>query len=97
MDKPALWAGNVGNSWRTTGDISDNWKSMIGNIDQVRIYCSVQILNTTFLSRTTTILVMPVQVDGMILIVSLTFDFHTEYCFRRMCSSSARSRQWWNE
>jgi len=33
VDKPALWAPNVGNSWRTTGDISDNWRSMLGNID----------------------------------------------------------------
>lgn len=36
VDKPALWAANVGNSWRTTGDISDNWKSMLSNIDIVR-------------------------------------------------------------
>jgi alpha-galactosidase len=36
VDQPALWAPNVGNSWRTTGDISDHWKSMIGNIDTVR-------------------------------------------------------------
>ncbi|KAJ3682900.1 hypothetical protein LUZ60_013127 [Juncus effusus] len=27
-DDPALWAGKVGNSWRTTEDISDTWKSM---------------------------------------------------------------------
>ncbi|CAF3315848.1 unnamed protein product [Rotaria socialis] len=33
VDKPALWAPNVGNSWRTTGDISDKWKSMLDNID----------------------------------------------------------------
>lgn len=26
VDDPALWAGNVGNSWRTTDDISDSWK-----------------------------------------------------------------------
>jgi hypothetical protein len=37
VDKPALWAPNVGNSWRTTGDISDHWKSMLGNIDTVRL------------------------------------------------------------
>jgi alpha-galactosidase len=35
VDSPALWAGNVGNSWRTTGDIQDNWKSMLHNIDIV--------------------------------------------------------------
>ncbi|CAF1045853.1 unnamed protein product [Adineta ricciae] len=33
VDKPALWAAKVGNSWRTTGDISDRWESMLGNID----------------------------------------------------------------
>jgi alpha-galactosidase len=36
VDKPALWASNVGNSWRTTGDISDRWQSMLANIDTVR-------------------------------------------------------------
>lgn len=36
-DKPALWAADVGNSWRTTDDIEDNWKSMLNNIDIVRI------------------------------------------------------------
>ncbi|CAF3937230.1 unnamed protein product, partial [Rotaria sp. Silwood1] len=33
VDTPALWAADVGNSWRTTGDIGDNWKSMLDNID----------------------------------------------------------------
>ncbi|GLJ14357.1 hypothetical protein SUGI_0231940 [Cryptomeria japonica] len=28
VDDPALWANNVGNSWRTTDDISDSWRSM---------------------------------------------------------------------
>eukprot|EP01121_Diplochlamys_sp_Union-15-3_P006182 TRINITY_DN16690_c0_g1_i1.p1 TRINITY_DN16690_c0_g1~~TRINITY_DN16690_c0_g1_i1.p1 ORF type:complete len:533 (-),score=115.43 TRINITY_DN16690_c0_g1_i1:83-1558(-) len=32
-DNPATWAPNVGNSWRTTGDISDSWDSMISRID----------------------------------------------------------------
>ena len=27
------WGNNTGNSWRTTGDISDNWKSMMSNWD----------------------------------------------------------------
>lgn len=27
-DDPALWAANVGNSWRTTDDINDTWVSM---------------------------------------------------------------------
>lgn len=25
VDDPALWAGTVGNSWRTTDDINDTW------------------------------------------------------------------------
>ncbi len=29
-NKPWEWAGAVGNLWRTTGDIGDNWNSMIG-------------------------------------------------------------------
>eukprot|EP00475_Leptophrys_vorax_P036679 TRINITY_DN623_c0_g1_i1.p2 TRINITY_DN623_c0_g1~~TRINITY_DN623_c0_g1_i1.p2 ORF type:complete len:394 (+),score=119.44 TRINITY_DN623_c0_g1_i1:115-1182(+) len=33
QDDPATWAGAVGNSWRTTGDISDNWNSMLNNLD----------------------------------------------------------------
>ncbi|XP_057979390.1 alpha-galactosidase 3 [Malania oleifera] len=28
IDDPALWAGQVGNSWRTTDDINDSWASM---------------------------------------------------------------------
>jgi len=31
-EDPATWAPAVGNSWRTTGDIGDNWNSMIGNL-----------------------------------------------------------------
>jgi alpha-galactosidase len=34
QDNPATWAVPVGNSWRTTGDIGDNWASMISRIDQ---------------------------------------------------------------
>ncbi|CAF0788486.1 unnamed protein product [Rotaria sp. Silwood1] len=30
---PALWFRTVANSWRTTGDISDHWYSMLLNID----------------------------------------------------------------
>lgn len=33
VNDPATWAPSVGNSWRTTGDISDNWDSMISRID----------------------------------------------------------------
>ncbi|KAL5643273.1 hypothetical protein ACJX0J_002940, partial [Zea mays] len=31
---PALWAGKVGNSWRTTDDITDTWKSMTDIADK---------------------------------------------------------------
>ena len=34
VDDPARWSGEVGNSWRTTGDINDHWDSMVGNLDQ---------------------------------------------------------------
>ncbi|XP_011017548.1 PREDICTED: alpha-galactosidase-like [Populus euphratica] len=34
QEDPATWASNVGNSWRTTGDISDNWDSMTSRADQ---------------------------------------------------------------
>lgn len=34
QDDPATWAPTVGNSWRTTGDISDYWLSMISRADQ---------------------------------------------------------------
>lgn len=33
VDDPAKWAAAVGNSWRTTGDIRDNWDSMISRAD----------------------------------------------------------------
>ena len=33
VEDPATWSGTVGNSWRTTGDISDNWRSMVGNLN----------------------------------------------------------------
>ena len=36
FDEPPLWAANVGNSWRTTGDIDDNWNLMLANIDTVK-------------------------------------------------------------
>eukprot|EP00164_Ancoracysta_twista_P003764 GFYU01005047.1.p2 GENE.GFYU01005047.1~~GFYU01005047.1.p2 ORF type:complete len:436 (+),score=142.88 GFYU01005047.1:30-1310(+) len=34
VDKPWTWASTVGNSWRTTGDISANWKSVMNILDQ---------------------------------------------------------------
>ena len=33
VEDPATWAPEVGNSWRTTGDINDSWQSMISNLD----------------------------------------------------------------
>ncbi|CAF4939065.1 unnamed protein product [Rotaria sp. Silwood1] len=33
VSKHDLWPPTVGNSWRTTDDIQDNWNSMIRNID----------------------------------------------------------------
>jgi len=48
-DEPALWATNVGNSWRTTDDIQDNWKSMLNNIDIVRLYHTLFSNFNTFL------------------------------------------------
>jgi alpha-galactosidase len=34
VNDPATWAGDVGNLWRTTGDISDNWSSMLSIVKQ---------------------------------------------------------------
>jgi alpha-galactosidase len=33
-NKPWEWAADVGHLWRTTGDISDNWGSMLGILKQ---------------------------------------------------------------
>ncbi|KAF8398642.1 hypothetical protein HHK36_014497 [Tetracentron sinense] len=34
QEDPATWAPSLGNSWRTTGDIEDNWGSMTSLADQ---------------------------------------------------------------
>ncbi|CAD5164115.1 unnamed protein product [Musa acuminata subsp. malaccensis] len=34
QDNPATWASSLGNSWRTTGDIEDNWNSMTSIADE---------------------------------------------------------------
>ncbi|MCW2903217.1 MAG: alpha-galactosidase [Streptosporangiaceae bacterium] len=34
QNKPWLWAKDAGNSWRTTGDISDNYSSMLSIVHQ---------------------------------------------------------------
>lgn len=31
---PATWSASVGNSWRTTDDIYDQWQSFVSNLDQ---------------------------------------------------------------
>ncbi len=37
--KPYLWGGSAGNLWRTTGDISANWKSMVSIYEHnVKLY-----------------------------------------------------------
>src|SRR3569833_4325473 len=36
-NKPWLWAKDVGNSWRTTGDISDGYSSMLGIVHQNKV------------------------------------------------------------
>ncbi|KAH6771039.1 alpha-galactosidase 1 [Perilla frutescens var. hirtella] len=35
---PALWGYTVGNSWRTTNDISDTWESMVSRADENEVY-----------------------------------------------------------
>ncbi|EPS65356.1 hypothetical protein M569_09421, partial [Genlisea aurea] len=35
---PSLWGFSVGNSWRTTNDIGDNWDSMVSRADQNEVY-----------------------------------------------------------
>jgi alpha-galactosidase len=34
VNRPWEWAPNVGNLWRTTEDISDDWSSMLDNLDE---------------------------------------------------------------
>ncbi|GAB2284972.1 Alpha-galactosidase 1 [Dionaea muscipula] len=38
---PALWGFPVGNSWRTTNDISDNWASMVSRADMNEYYADL--------------------------------------------------------
>lgn len=40
QEDPATWAPAVGNSWRTTDDIQDNWNSMISNADNTNLWWS---------------------------------------------------------
>jgi hypothetical protein len=70
VDKPALWAANVGNSWRTTGDIRDTWKSMLDNIDIVRLSHTFARCIFSFIYRTTNLPIKQDRVVGMILTVN---------------------------
>lgn len=36
--RPALWGSNIGNSWRTTDDISDSWARMLTIADMNEVY-----------------------------------------------------------
>eukprot|EP00262_Sarcandra_glabra_P007140 TRINITY_DN19741_c0_g3_i1.p1 TRINITY_DN19741_c0_g3~~TRINITY_DN19741_c0_g3_i1.p1 ORF type:complete len:262 (+),score=37.13 TRINITY_DN19741_c0_g3_i1:164-949(+) len=38
---PALWGDKVGNSWRTTNDISDTWLSMVSRADMNEVYADL--------------------------------------------------------
>ncbi|XP_077247202.1 alpha-galactosidase-like isoform X2 [Tasmannia lanceolata] len=40
QDNPATWAPSIGNSWRTTGDIKDNWESITSRADQNDVWAS---------------------------------------------------------
>ncbi len=71
MDQPALWAGNVGNSWRTTADLELNWASVLSNIDNVILSYTFRSLNILLcVIRIMNMLIKQDLVVGMILIVS---------------------------
>ncbi|KAI4326449.1 hypothetical protein MLD38_031764 [Melastoma candidum] len=40
LENPATWAPAIGNSWRTTRDIGDNWNSMTSRADQNDMWAS---------------------------------------------------------
>ncbi|THG13173.1 hypothetical protein TEA_028724 [Camellia sinensis var. sinensis] len=40
QENPATWAASIGNSWRTTGDIKDTWKSMTSRADENDVWAS---------------------------------------------------------
>ncbi|GLJ35358.1 hypothetical protein SUGI_0711200 [Cryptomeria japonica] len=40
QENPATWAPKIANSWRTTGDIHNNWESMISRADQNDMWAS---------------------------------------------------------
>ena len=63
------WPPSVGNSWRTTNDIQDNWASMINNIDLVRFEHVFHIRISFSFFRITMLLISQDQEAGMIQIV----------------------------
>ena len=70
-DNVALWATDVGNSWRTTHDIRDGWQSMINIIDFVsKSFEYIHWIDLFFFSRTMNGLIKLVLVVGTIRIVS---------------------------
>lgn len=40
QEQPWKWGPTTGNSWRTTGDISDNWNSMLSNFYQNSLHAA---------------------------------------------------------
>ena len=70
VDSPALWAPDIGNSWRTTEDIRDTWQSMLNNIDIVRLFYIFRFFSSSFIFRTMNLPSKPHLVDGMIQIAS---------------------------
>jgi hypothetical protein len=49
MDEPALWAKDVGNSWRTAQDLQDDWLSTLNSIDIVILSYIFRSLNIVFM------------------------------------------------
>jgi hypothetical protein len=48
VGKDDAWPPAVGNSWRTTDDIQDNWHSMLRNINSVRYIGNYLIIREYF-------------------------------------------------
>jgi hypothetical protein len=88
QDDPALWAGKVGNSWRTTDDIEDTWKRWYMLFPETKVYTkSADVLWNwlvcfmfkqawpTLLIRITSGHHMLDQVDGMVTILVWSTKF----------------------
>jgi hypothetical protein len=75
-------APSLGNSWRTTNDIQDNWVSMISNIHNVNLLYISRIRLPFLFPRTISLQQLQDQVVGMIQIVSVyyvVFEFVPSY------------------